>query len=296
MPDIRDMELLAALARQRHFARAAEECGISQPAFSTRIRNLELELGVPVVQRGNRFQGFTEEGEIVLKWARRILLDTDGLKQELALAKDALSGVLSIGVVPTALAYAARIPAILRETHPGLTLRIYSLTTDQIHEGLESYALDAGLSYLNVAMPKTLAPPRPLYEESYVLVAPPDLAPRKTGTVSWAEAARLPLCLATRDLRNRRFLDEIFERYVGAAPQPVLETNSMAVMLTQVQRGAGATIAPSMLAESFNLTPDIVRMPLTEPEVTTPIGLLLTDRDPVPPAVQALSSALKKVL
>ncbi|MEM9141051.1 MAG: LysR family transcriptional regulator, partial [Pseudomonadota bacterium] len=59
MPDLRDMELLAALARNRHFARAATECGISQPAFSARIRNMELDLGAAIVQRGNRFVGFT---------------------------------------------------------------------------------------------------------------------------------------------------------------------------------------------------------------------------------------------
>ena len=59
MPDLRDMQLLAALARQGHFARAADECGISQPAFSARIRNHEIDLRVAVVNRGNRFTGFT---------------------------------------------------------------------------------------------------------------------------------------------------------------------------------------------------------------------------------------------
>jgi len=59
VPDIRDMQLLAALARHRHFARAADDCAISQPALSARIRNMEVELGVPIVQRGYRFQGIT---------------------------------------------------------------------------------------------------------------------------------------------------------------------------------------------------------------------------------------------
>ena len=78
MTDLRDMQILTALARHKHFARAAEECGISQSAFSARISNLETEFGAPIVQRGNRFLGFTPEGEIVLKWARRLLAGFPG--------------------------------------------------------------------------------------------------------------------------------------------------------------------------------------------------------------------------
>ena len=85
MFDIRDMQLLVALERHGHFARAADDCGISQPAFSARIRNLELDLKSSIVLRGNRFMGFTPEGEIVLTWARKLLEDVDGMKQELSL-------------------------------------------------------------------------------------------------------------------------------------------------------------------------------------------------------------------
>jgi DNA-binding transcriptional LysR family regulator len=293
MPDIRDMQLLAALARHRHFARAADECAISQPAFSARIRNMELELGVPIVQRGNRFQGFTAEGETVLKWARRVLSDVDGMQQELDLARGALSGRLSIGVVPTALPYVARLPRILRARHPGLSIQIYSLTTGQIHRGLDDFSIDAGVGYLEGDLPKSLAPAELLYEERYILIAPADLAPRESGTAAWREAAAMPLCLLTRDMRNRRFLDEVFETHVGAVPTPVLETNDLVSMLAQVEQGASASIVPGMLADSFPLSPGIVRLPLSEPDIATPIGLLLTERDPIPPAVLALTEVLK---
>ena len=98
MFDIRDLEIIAALARHRHFARAAAECGISQPAFSARIKKLELDLGVPLVERGNRYQGLTPEGEIALKWARQMLDAADGLKQSIAAAKGSVSGQLTLGV------------------------------------------------------------------------------------------------------------------------------------------------------------------------------------------------------
>src|SRR5215216_5109405 len=70
------LELLLALAKERHFGRAAEACGVTQPTMSTSLKQLEEILGVMLVQRGSRFQGFTPEGERTLDWARRIVGDT----------------------------------------------------------------------------------------------------------------------------------------------------------------------------------------------------------------------------
>ncbi len=290
MPDLRDMQLLVSLARHNHFARAADECGISQPAFSTRIRNLEIEMGVPLVRRGNRFLGFTGEGEILLIWARRLLADADGLRQEIAAAKGALSGRLSIGAVPTALAFAAQAPAALRAAHPGLQVQILSQSSTEIHQGLADFSLDAGITYLDRELPSGLLR-QPLYQERYVLIAPPALAPRAAGVASWAEAAALPLCLLVRSMRNRRILDEIFEQAVGVAPEPVLETNAFTAALAQTGAGVAATIAPEQLAESVTVS-NAVRLPLVAPEVTTAIGLVVTDREPQAPAVRALIDAL----
>ncbi|MEM1130459.1 MAG: LysR family transcriptional regulator, partial [Pseudomonadota bacterium] len=169
MPDLRDMELLAALARNRHFARAATECGISQPAFSARIRNLELDLGAAIVQRGNRFVGFTPEGEIALKWAHQMIADARGLRQEINEAKGALTGELTIGSVPTALTYVAQIAADLMKAHPALTIRVLSHSSAEIVQGLEAFSLDAGVTYMEGAAGARDA--RPIYLERYEVLA-----------------------------------------------------------------------------------------------------------------------------
>ena len=70
------LEFLLALAREQHFGRAAEACGVSQPTLSAGIKQLEETLGVLLVQRGSRFRAFTPEGERVLDWARRIVGDS----------------------------------------------------------------------------------------------------------------------------------------------------------------------------------------------------------------------------
>ena len=82
--DIRQLQYLAALAREKHFTRAAKACNVTQPTLSGRIRQLEQELGVPIVERGQRFHGLTPEGERVLKWAHAILDNWGSLQQEIA--------------------------------------------------------------------------------------------------------------------------------------------------------------------------------------------------------------------
>lgn len=287
MADLRDMELIAALARNKHFARAAEECGISQPAFSARIRNLETTLGVPMVKRGNRFLGFTPEGEIVLKWARRLILDADGMRQEVQAAKGALVGRLSIGAVPTALTFAADVPGQVHLAHPGLSIRLLSMSSTDIIRGIEDFTLDAGITYLDDGALGSLKS-IPLYDEKYVLLVPPALAPRQEGTATWREAADLPLCLLTSNMRNRQIIDEIFAG-VGAAPQPVMETNAFVAALTQVANGTLATIAPALLADSLPIAEGSVRLRLTEPDAARSIGLVMAERDPQPPALRAFA-------
>jgi DNA-binding transcriptional LysR family regulator len=127
---IKHLAYLVALDKEKHFGRAAAECRVSQPSLSAAIRQLEIEFGVPIVERGQRFQGFTQEGRIILDWARRILSDCDGLKQELGAMRQGLSGRLRIGVVPTAIPVVGLISAPLSDVRsiPLYTERYYLLT------------------------------------------------------------------------------------------------------------------------------------------------------------------------
>ena len=291
MPDLRDMELLASLARNMHFARAAAECGISQPAFSARIRNLEMDLGAPIVKRGNRFMGFTDEGQIALRWAHRMIADAQGLRQEVQQSRGELSGKLVIGVVPTALPYVAGIAAELRKTHQKLTLQIYSRSASEISQGLEDGSVDAGITYLESARPSGSVS-RHLFDECYELLLPTSMAEGRVDEISWADAAAFPLCLLTRNMQNRRIIDEAFLA-AQAQPNLVMETNALTVSLVQVGNGIAGTIVPEMLVDSVGMQLDIVRLKLTEPEVSKPVGVVVSDREPRLPAVEALMKVLE---
>src|SRR3954449_4563111 len=85
---IEKLELLLALAKEKHFGRAAEACGVTQPTMSTSLKQLEEMLGVTLVQRGSRFLGFTPEGERTLEWARRIVGDSRAMREEINALKE----------------------------------------------------------------------------------------------------------------------------------------------------------------------------------------------------------------
>ena len=142
------LELLLALAKERHFGRAAEACGVTQPTMSTSLKQLEEILGVMLVQRGSRFQGFTPEGERTLDWARRIVGDTRAMKQEINSLKDKLSGEIRIAAIPTALGMVASLTTPYRARHPDVRFRIQSCTSADVLGLLENLEVDAGLTYI----------------------------------------------------------------------------------------------------------------------------------------------------
>lgn len=292
--EIRDLQLLVALSRRKHFTRAAEDCGISQPAFSARIRSLEQDLGLPVVRRGNKFLGFTPDGELVLKWAMKILANAEGLRQEIEVSRGELTGVLKVGVVPTALPFAASVSTRLRVKYPGLNVQIQSLNAQQIAQGLHDYAIDAGITYDDE---KEIAPLTfdAVYEETYVLLAPAALAPRAAGSATWIEAADLPLCLLTKDMRFRQIVDGVFEQ-VGVEPAPVLESNAFTPALAQVTSGSAATIAPQKLVDSLFLGEGVVSLSLKAPVIQKTIGVTTLDYEPALPAIKALRESIASSL
>ena len=290
-PETRDLQLLLALAQRKHFTRAASDCGISQPAFSARIHHLEQQLGVAIVRRGNKFQGFTPEGDLVLKWARKILNDSEAMRQDIELAQNDLHGVLALGVVPTALPYAAALSTALRERYAHLTIQIQSLSSTQISRGINEYSIDAGITYEDT---QELAALRfeEIYQEHYVLLAPANLAPRQTGTVSWEEAAALPLCLLSKDMRFRQYVDEVFTS-AGVNPEPIMETNAFTAAIVQVSNGSAATIAPQKLVDSLFLDKGCVSLMLDNPVVEHTIGLATLDHELSLPAIDALKEVIR---
>ena len=287
--DIRQLQFLAALAREKHFTRAAAACNISQPTLSGRIRLLEQELGVPIVSRGQRYHGLTPEGERVLKWAHVILDNWQAMQQELAQIsgrKQALLGRLVIGVVPSALPMVALLTKQMQAGHPGVDFTILSHSTAEILRGLSDFSLDAGVTYLdNEPVDGLMA--SPLYRERYSLFVGDTHPLAGRESVTWEEAAREPLCLLTQHMQNRRIIDRAF-RAANCQPVPRLETNSVINLCANVRHMGLASVMPEYLLDALGPMEGIRAIPLVSPDVEHTVGLLVIDRDPLSPIIGAL--------
>jgi DNA-binding transcriptional LysR family regulator len=283
---IRQLIYLDALAREKHFRRAAEACHVSQPTLSAAIHQLEEELGVMIVERGHRFQALTREGEAVLAHARRILAETDLLKDTIAELRQGVTGRIRLGAVPTALPIVAHITAPFSTRYPGVSLTVLSLTSQEILRRIEAFELEAGLTYLdNEPLEHVIS--KPIYQESLVLLTRADSDLGQRDSLTWREAAAQKLCLLTPDMQNRRIIDGVF-RSVGCAPVPAIETNSIFNLCSHVGIEGICSIVSRQLLEFFGLPRGAKALALTEPEVKRTIGLIVADRQPMPPLARNL--------
>ena len=216
------LDFVLALAREKHFGRAAEACGVTQPTLSAGLKQLEAQMGVLLVNRGSRFQGFTPEGERVLEWARRIVADARAMRGEINSLRHGLTGRLRIAAIPTTLPMVAALTTPYRERHPNVQFTIYSRTSIEILDLLENLEIDAGITYLgNEPLGRVSA--IPLYQERYRLLTSADAPLGDRDRVTWAEVAQVPLCLLTPDMQNRRIIDRLLMS-AGGESRPTLES------------------------------------------------------------------------
>lgn len=286
---LRHLGYFAALAREKHFARAASVCHISQPTLSGSIVSLERELGVRLVVRGRRFVDLTPEGRLVLDGALQLLRDEEALRHGLANLRGGLTGALRLGVIPAAMPVVGTLLEPFCASHPAVTVEIRSMSSQAIEQGLGAFELDAGLTYLDNE-PLRGVRPTALYLEHYLFACPADHPLAKCSHVRWSEAANERLCLLSDDMQNRRILDRVFAAQ-DIAIHPDVVSNSFLGILTQLRSGGWSTIVPHSFATLFGNQPDIALIPLIEPAHLQSIGLVTTDREPAPPLARALEAA-----
>jgi len=287
------LEFLLALAREKHFGRAAEACGVTQPTLSAGVKQIEEQMGVLLVNRGSRFRGFTPEGERVLEWARRIVGDTRSMRQEINSLRHGLTGRLRIAAIPTALAMVAALTTPYRERHPNVQFTIWSRTSIEILNLLENLEIDAGITYVENE-PLGRVGTVPLYHEHYQLLTSREAPLGDRDTVSWAEVAQVPLCLLTPDMQNRRIIDRLLKS-AGGESRPTLESDSMILLFSHVRTGRWASVMPARIADTLGFTDPIRAIPITDPEAVQTIGLVVPAREPMTPIAAALVTEARRL-
>lgn len=277
---------LIALARERHFGKAAAACHVSPSTLSTAIRELEQELGVVLVERGQQFAGFTPEGDCVVAHAKRAVADAEDLRQALDVMRGGLSGQLRIGVIPTALAVISSLTAPFARSHPRVNIDVRSASTQAILAQLRSFELEAGILYVESASAGDLHC-QPIWEEDLAFLTRSGGPLDGRDEIAWRDTAQQPLCLLSRDMQNRQTIDRTFAD-LGCAPQISLETNSILSILAHVRAGPWGSILPRSVLELIGAPSGFHALRLVAPAVKWHTGLVTLAREPRSPMIAAL--------
>lgn len=275
--DIKQLKYLIALDKTRHFGQAAALCHITQPTLSMRIRNLEDELDLELVSRGQRFEGFTEAGERILAWAKTVLAAHDGLQAEAANCRGQLVGSLRLGMVPLASQNPMQLLKPLAQTYPELRFQVTSMTSEQIIDQLNRNQLDLGICYLD-QIDTTYFDVIELSSTSMGVLYDTRHFAFDDAAMSWGHLDSIPLGLLTKGMHYRQSIDLNLGSQ-GITPQTVIESNSTFHLIQAVNAGICCAIMPLNCGlEALNDNLRII--PIEQAVVHAPIGLLKRKKEP----------------
>ena len=292
MITLRQLRYLAALARNRHFGKAAEECAVTQPALSMQIRELERELGVDLIERRPGEIAVTETGIEVARRADHILAATRDLV-DFARHRDVLSGPLKLGIIPTLAPYLLpRVLPLLQARYAALRLDVRETQTDTLVEELAAGALDC----LLLAMPvegadvETVA----LFDDRFLLAAPAaEPLPKRRVTVADVDQCRLILLEEGHCLREQALA---FCASKTRDTPAGLGATSLATVMQMVANGYGVTLVPEIAAEVEVRDARVKLTRFAAPEPGRVIGLAFRRTSPRRKDFDALGAVVKEAV
>jgi len=276
---LQHLRYFVALARTRHFAVAARECGVSQPTLSAGLVALEQELGKRLVERDRRFIGLTEQGRAILPWAEQALGAVRGLSQAASTDQAALTGEFRLYTIPSAQPLIGPFGEALLKAYPGLTLSVTSGTSRQIEQGLAVNEYDAGLTYLDHEPPANMLT-APLHDEQYMVIGKAGTWFDDRSAIGWEELATLPLCLLHQGMQYRRILDRQFAMR-GQSVSPLAIADNYFSLFSLVRSGRFVSIVPDLYAGLLGGLEWCHFRPIDPPAARRRLGLVVVNRDPL---------------
>lgn len=276
---LQHLRYFVTLARTRHFAQAASQCGVSQPTLSAGLAALEQELGKRLVERDRRFIGLTEHGDAILPWAEQALGAVRGLSQAAATDAAALTGEFRLCVIPAAQPLVGPIGDAMLKAYPGLSLAVTSGTSREIEHGLHSNEFDAGLTYLDHEPPANMLS-APIHHEQYRVIARRGQGFDHLDRLGWQEAAALPLCLLHQGMQYRRILDAQFARR-GLSLSPRAIADNYVSLFSLVRSGNFVSIVPDAYARLMAGMDWCRFLEIEPPAELRRLGLVVVNRDPL---------------
>lgn len=266
------LRYLDALDTEGHFERAATACGVTQPSLSKAIRQLESELGVNIIKRGPRFSGLTQQGQIVLAWARQRIAETERLRENLREAGEGFSGLLRVGVLPATFPLMTIFTVPFSKAHPNVNLKVTSHDARGILRAFENDEIDIAITYVSDLSPDRNRY-RILFEEEYELLARRG-TPWGDGLATWTDLTRIPLCVMPP--KALLFNPDAVELLNGILKKTQhIITTSILMVMDHVRTGKWATVLPKCVRITIAGDQDIRAIALPKTNTSYPIGIAL---------------------
>ncbi len=245
-----ELRYIVAVAREKHFGRAAEACFVSQPTLSVAIKKLEDELDVKIFERGNTEVSVTPLGDEIVRQAQAVIELSAGIKEIAKRGKDPLSGPLRLGIIYTIGPYL--LPELVKqaiERFPQMPLMLHENFTVKLLEMLRTGELDAAI--LAEPFPDTGLAMAPLYDEPFVIVTPAGHMLAERESVSAAELKAQTMLLLGAGHCFRDHVLEVcpeFARFSSNAEgiRRSFEGSSLETIKHMVASGMGITVVPRL--------------------------------------------------
>ncbi len=287
----RKLEYLMALAKEGHFARAAAACHVSQPSLSAAIQQLEAELGVPVVQRGQRFQGLTEEGRLVIEAAQRMSNERDRLRQQLRDRHNSSSGTLRIGVLGSTVPLLKVLTLPFCELFPDVNLSVMLQNPFEVEQAFGASSVDVAITYLDQGL-RRHSRCHILYEEHYDLLIRKGSFLSGRKSVSWEDLTKLSLCLLSPGSPIfGKSESEILATLLAKTPHII--TNAIWMVMDHVRTGKWASVLPRPVRIMVAGDRELETIPLPNIGKTTAVGVAISKRKPVSALAEAFFELAK---
>jgi DNA-binding transcriptional LysR family regulator len=240
--DLRQLEILCAIAETGTFTGAGEKLHVSQSAISRQVLLLEDELREPLFIRQGRGAVPTRAGQMLIQLGRRLLEDLTATVGQIRDERDELHGALRIAGGMTVCLYV--IPPLLKEfrqSHPRVDIKLITGATPRLVRQLRTGLADVALLTLPVEEPSFVVVPA--LREELMLVMPPDHSLAGRRRVAPKDLASQPFVFFEPNSVTRRTIDRMFTE-VGIEPRVVLETENVEILKALVAIGMGLSIIP----------------------------------------------------
>jgi DNA-binding transcriptional LysR family regulator len=214
------------------------------------------------------------------------------MRQEILAMQRGHGAQLRIAAMPAAMPLVASLTAPFQQRNPTVRFTLLTRSSDEIASLLNAREIDAGVRYMGSA-PSDELEELPLYEERYLLLTTAGGRFGESSEIAWSELASLPLCLFATSLQQRRIIDEALRRR-GVEVRPAIETDSILALTTHVRTGRWVSVISSLVGDAIDLTGALRTVPIVDPEVVSPIGLVVSKRFPLQPAMAQLIAEARR--